>query len=313
MDGKAGMRPGVDVELGELLALRLRAAELDGRSARRSADLRSGLRHSPFRGRGMDYAESRPYAAGDDVRHIDWRVTARSGRMHTKLYQAERERVTAVLLDRSSAMDFGTRGCFKRVQAARLAALLAWHALSEGDRLAGASYGGNAGIVPAAGGRGGVLHLLGALVRWSADAGDSPPVAGGTLPNALDRLGRLLRPGAHVLLLLDHRSVDGDVVHALCRLRRHHDVAAALLVDPIELRAPEPARYPAVWRGLRSVLDLDSREARLRWEAHFTESIARAREGLRRAGVRARCVRTDEDPVAALRAVLLGLPERAAA
>lgn len=302
-------RPGVDVGLDELLALRLRAGELAARFARRSADRQSGIRHSPFRGRGMDYAESRPYAAGDDVRHIDWRVTARSGRVHTKLYQAERERVTAVLLDRSPAMDFGTRGCFKRVQAARVAALLAWHAVAEGDRLAGACNGLAGAVVPATGGRRGVLELLGALVRWSRPDGAAPS----SLTASLDRLDRLLRPGSHLLLLLDHRSVDPDVVRTVGRLRRHHDVAAALVVDPIELQAPPPGRYPAAYRGAEAVFDLGASVARRRWEGHFADSIGLAKDGLRRAGVRARCVRTDEDPVAALRAVLLGLPEVAAA
>ncbi|HRN60532.1 MAG TPA: DUF58 domain-containing protein, partial [Chiayiivirga sp.] len=96
---------------------------------RRSADLFSGGHQSPFRGRGMEYAESRPYAPGDDVRHIDWRVTARSGRTHTKLFQPERERITAVVYDRSAAMAFGTRTCFKSVQARRLAALMLWHSM----------------------------------------------------------------------------------------------------------------------------------------------------------------------------------------
>ncbi len=312
MDRMNVARPGVDVALDELVALRLRADELRTRVGRRSAERTSGMRHSPFRGRGMDYAESRPYSAGDDVRHIDWRVTARSGQVHTKLFQAERERVTAIALDRSPPMDFGTRGCFKRVQAARMAALLAWHARAEGDRLAAASFGAGAAVLPPTGGRRGVFELLGALARWSSpctpSAGAAPSFAA-----TIDRLGRLLRPGSHVLLLVDHRSIDPEAVRGLGRLRAHHDVAAALIVDPIELRALPDGRYPAIHRGMRALLSIDGDAARRGWEAHFAASIARAREGLRRAGVRARCVRTDEDPVDALRAVLAGLPEPAAA
>ena len=82
--------PGVQVDLRELVGLRAQVARLARLAQRRSADALSGAQQSPFRGRGMEYAESRLYAAGDDVRHIDWRVTARTGRPHTKLFQPAR-------------------------------------------------------------------------------------------------------------------------------------------------------------------------------------------------------------------------------
>ncbi|RBD43718.1 DUF58 domain-containing protein, partial [Xanthomonas oryzae pv. oryzae] len=78
------------------------------------------------RGRGMEYAESREYVAGDDARHIDWRVTARTGRAHTKLFQAERERLSLIVADTSPALFFGTRVRYKSVQAARAGAVAAW-------------------------------------------------------------------------------------------------------------------------------------------------------------------------------------------
>lgn len=298
---------GIDVDLAELLALRLRARELRAGVHRRSADSDAGPRHSPFRGRGMDYAESRLYAAGDDVRHIDWRVTARSGRTHTKLYQTERDRITAVVVDTSPAMDFGTRGCFKRVQAARLAALLAWYAESDGDRLCAAASGPRSRLVPPAGARRGVLRVLAALVESARDQADNTPQV---LADTLDRIGRVLRPGSHVLLLVDHRSLDEAALRALGRLRMHHDLIAAILVDPIELAPPPPARYPVATAGVRAMLGLDSPAARRAWQAHFESALRGAHEGLRRSGVRARTVRTDEDPVAALRALLRGVPER---
>ena len=88
-----------------------------------------------MRGRGMEYAESREYVAGDDARHIDWRLTARTGRAHTKLYQAERERLTLLVADTDPVLYFGTRVRFKSVQAARVGAVAAWLAQRQGDRL----------------------------------------------------------------------------------------------------------------------------------------------------------------------------------
>src|SRR5690606_30309855 len=84
----------------------------------------------------MEYAESREYAPGDEVRHIDWRVTARSGRPHTKMFQAERERLTLVVADTAPALYFGTRVRFKSVQAARAAAMATWVGVRDGGRAA---------------------------------------------------------------------------------------------------------------------------------------------------------------------------------
>ena len=179
----------------ELLSLRARAGELASGARRRSADRDAGTRHSPFRGRGMDYAESRAYAAGDDVRHIDWRVTARSGELHTKLFAPERERTSAVVVDTAAAMGFGTRACYKTVAAARLAALFVWAAVAQGDRICAASFGRHGGLIPSLAGRRGALRALDAICRWSSQAiADTPSET--TLSVTLDSLARGLNSGA---------------------------------------------------------------------------------------------------------------------
>src|SRR5690606_33957533 len=126
--------PGITPTLAELVALR--AAAQGRRPPRRGRHGVSGQAPSPLRGRGMEYAESREYAIGDDARHIDWRLTARSGKPHTKLFQAERERLTLLVADTAPALYFGTRVRFKSVQAARAGAVAAWAAVRDGDRVA---------------------------------------------------------------------------------------------------------------------------------------------------------------------------------
>ncbi|HFJ9746576.1 TPA: DUF58 domain-containing protein, partial [Stenotrophomonas maltophilia] len=155
-----GLRP----HLSELVALRRLAQRPP--PPRRGRAGNAGQAPSPLRGRGMEYAESREYVAGDDARHIDWRVTARTGRAHTKLFQAERERVSLIVADTSPALYFGTRVRFKSVQAARAGAVAAWSAQRRGDRV-GALRGSDreAPIAPAGGPRG-VLRVLDALTRW---------------------------------------------------------------------------------------------------------------------------------------------------
>lgn len=293
---------GVFADLPELVALRPRAAQLGRVERHRSADLLSGPHASPFRGRGMEYAESRPYAAGDDVRHIDWRVTARTGRTHTKLFQPERERITAVVYDASPSMAFGTRVCFKSVLAARLAALMTWAALAEGDRLAATVCGRPREVVAPLSARRGALRSLDALVRWQKPSTSSAAAA--SLAEALDALQRALRPGSHVLLLIDPRSLDAAAERSLARMHTHHDVAACVLADVLEVAPPAPARYAIAHDGRRSLLSLDDAEVRRGWTEHFERQHDEVLNRLRRAGVRARLTLTHEDPLHALRELL---------
>ena len=296
--------------LAELVALRARAAELAAGARRRSADRAAGQRHSPFRGRGMDYAESRAYAAGDDVRHVDWRLTARTGDLHTKLFAAERERTSAVVLDTSSSLHFGTRVCFKSVLAARLAALFTWFAQGEGDRVCAVGFGPRSGQLPAAGTQRGALRVLQAVCDWSrpapADAAAQP------LSAAVDRLARTLRAGAHVLLLVDAASIDDEALRALLRLRRHHDLIAAVLVDPLERERLPAGRYRVATASGDAVLEV-LRGAKPGWQRALRQRQDDVLDQLRRAGVGARLISTREDPVAALRDLLRGAPPREAA
>src|SRR5690606_22180209 len=119
--GATGVTDGIIPTLAELVALRALAG--GRRNARLGRHGISGQSLSPLRGRGMEYAESREYIAGDDARHIDWRVTARTGRAHTKVYQAERERLSLIVADTAPSLYFGTRVRFKSVQAARAGAI----------------------------------------------------------------------------------------------------------------------------------------------------------------------------------------------
>ena len=121
-------QPGIRVSLGELIEMRHRVGEVQlfSTPARRSPLI--GLHHSKLRGRGVDFDQVRAYQAGDDVRTIDWRVTARTQEPHTKLFHEERERPVFVVIEQSSRLFFGSQLCLKSVLAARAAALFGWAA-----------------------------------------------------------------------------------------------------------------------------------------------------------------------------------------
>jgi uncharacterized protein (DUF58 family) len=277
---------GIAPTLAELVGLRgLVQRRAPGRRGRFGP---SGQALSPLRGRGMEYAESREYAYGDDARHMDWRLTARSGRPHTKLFQVERERLTLVVADTAPALYFGTRVRFKSVQAARAGALAAWTAVRDGDRIA-ALRGStrDAPIAPAAGPRG-ALRVLDALARWYALAQDDD--AG--LELALDHARRLLRPGSRVVVLADPASVAALPVQRWAGLSAHNEVIVLLLADPLELGPPREL-LPFRAGDRRIELDLAAAAPRQRWRDAFTGPVEAALSTLPARGVRAQVLTSD--------------------
>ncbi|HEY0178962.1 MAG TPA: DUF58 domain-containing protein [Dokdonella sp.] len=272
------------VALDELLALAALAHGASLARSRRSAALRSGGTSSRWRGRGVDFRESRVYQPGDEIRHMDWRVTARTGKPHTKLFEEEREQGLLLALDLNPGMRFGTRVRFKSVQAARAAAVLAWMASAAGDRVGALGYGGGiAGEVKPAGGRRGVLRVLRALRDWdaAADASSREP-----LSRALMRTRRLLRPGMRLVLLSDGFSADAEAAELLPQLAARHEIALVLLRDALELQAPPPGRYALQLGPVRRVLDFSDAQLRAAWSERFAEPRERLRGLCRRLGVR---------------------------
>jgi len=301
------MNNAIQVQLDDLLAMRLRAARL-AQLAQRVAGSHAAVHASRFRGRGVDYAESRAYQPGDDIRQMDWRVTARTGRPHTKLFTEERERSVLVVLNCNPSMRFGTRLRFKSVQAARAAALLAWATALSGDRIGAIGYGPglNAEVKPGGGVRG-ALRCLRAFVEWDAitrGAKDSVP-----LSQALQRARRLAHPGTQVILFTDGFDYDEAAEPALTMLAEHCDVAAVILSDPLEHVAPPPARYALQGESGPVLIDFSAQQTRARWPAWFEEQRGGFLAMLKRRALNSTVLDTSAEPEAALRS-LLGLDAR---
>jgi len=277
-----GLRP----QLAELVALRRLAQRPP--PPRRGRVGNAGQAPSPLRGRGMEYAESREYVPGDDARHIDWRVTARTGRAHTKLFQAERERVSLIVADTSPALYFGTRVRFKSVQAARAGAVAAWSAQRRGDRIGALRGSDREPPIAPAGGPRGVLRVLDALTRWYAQ----PPADDLGLERALDHAGRVLRPGARMLVLADPQQAVRIAPARWSALAQHHDLSLLLLVDPLELQPPSaPLQFLAAQQ--RIGLDLRRSEVQEHWRAHFVEPLQAMRQQLAARRVDVQILSTD--------------------
>lgn len=286
------------VALEELIALRHAAPRLRPQPRARvpSAGVHAGRSH----GRGMDYAESRAYQPGDDARAIDWRVTARTGRAHTKLYREERERGLLLLVDTHPALRFGTRVRYKSVQVARAAALAAWAALRQGDRVGALACGALRDAQPVRGGARGVLAVLGALARWDAQAA-APPLP---LSEGLARARELLRGDMRVLLLSDGQSCDAGAEEALRRLRKRAEMRALIVADALELAPPPRGRYAFAHAGGRATLTLEDAAARAAFAQQLGAGQRRLAAACAAAAVPWQRIDTAADPLPALCALL---------
>ncbi|MBS0432371.1 MAG: DUF58 domain-containing protein [Proteobacteria bacterium] len=287
------------VGIAELVSLRRHALRARAGSARTQVPL-AGTHASPLRGRGMDYAESRVYQPGDDARAIDWRRTARSGHLHTKLFREERERSLLLLVDTHASMRFGTRTRFKSVQAARAAALAAWSAARSGDRIGAMAFGSLRDAVTPHGGVRGVLGALGAIARWDAQ----PGAASEPLSAALARARRLAHPGSRVLLLTDGACTDDETRVALIRLARRTETRVLIVADALELNPPPPGSYAFETLRGRIGMDLLSAAARLRFRDALSHGQRALIEACDASGTGWRRISGSDDPLSAVAALL---------
>jgi uncharacterized protein (DUF58 family) len=262
---------GATVSVDDLIALR--GVKLPLRTAKYSANAPfSGNRLSRLRGRGVDFAEVRLYQPGDDVRSIDWRVTARKAKPHTKVYREERERPTLVVVDQSRAMFFGSRVRMKSVAAAECAALLAWHAVDGGDRVGGLVYDddGEHPFKPLRSARAVVrlLNRIGISNNALVDIAARPRVSR-RLPNVLTHLVRVARNGHRIYLISDFDGFDADDEQQLHRLARHNSLVLIHVSDPLEHELPPPDRYAVTDGTTRSVLSTADAKARQKYQDDF--------------------------------------------
>lgn len=199
-----------------------------------------GTNRSVYRGRGMEFDEARIYQPGDDARAIDWRVTARTGKMHTKLFHEERERPELILADLRASMHFGTRVQFKSVLAATIAAELAWVGIDGGDRVGGFILLPN-GVrsFPATRNISAMLRLLKALSEGTRPE-DEPAGEAEELPlhSAVDRLRQVARPGTLVFIVSDFADFDERTERAIKRLSLHAHVTNVLVYDQLDAMLP---------------------------------------------------------------------------
>ena len=237
--------PATRLDLQQLISLQRQVTQLNVRRKHIRAPL-SGAHLSRLRGRGMEVDEVRVYQPGDEVSSIDWKVTARKGTTHTKIFREERERPVLICIDYRKAMFFATQGALKAIIATQAAALLAWHGIAHGDRLGGWLFSDDEHqeIKPARG-RKGVLKFLHACCHAKAWQQRTVDMTSKTsLEETTQRLRSVSKTGSLIYIFSDFRGLNDASIANLAYLARHNDVVLISIHDPIEMQFPDSGRYP---------------------------------------------------------------------
>lgn len=239
----------------------------------------SGGYRSTFRGQGLEFSEVRAYQPGDDVRRIDWNVTARTGQPFIKSYAEERELSIELVVDTSRAMDFGTRLRTKREAAAQFSALISFVALRNQDRVGLLLFGDEPGLHLRS--RKGSSHVL-RIVREVLAA--PPSDGGGGLAVALEHTERTLRRRSVVFVVGDFTGPN-TWVEPMRRLAIRHDVIAVRITDPLERELPRAGlvEFEEIGSGRRVEIDTDSKRVRDAWRTRAEERRRRIDADLARA------------------------------
>lgn len=240
----------IRVSISHLVRLQGPAAGLSLRPGRVQTN-EQGPHLSIFKGRGMEFAESRPYQAGDDIRQLDWRVMARTGKPHTKLFREERERPVLFWIDLGHNQFFATRGAYKAVRAAEITALLSWAAYHQGNRIGGIIAANHPPMMhKPMRGKPALLRFLGNLAQHPAWQEQHTAQGAQGFEPGLASLRRMAHPGSLVVLVSDfHHLEERDLKH-IEDLHRHSEILLNFVYDPFEMKLPPSSSIP-VTDGLK--------------------------------------------------------------
>lgn len=280
VDARQTFPTGAYARLEDLLSTRHSAGKLNLKLARPSKALMNGPIKTRYKGRGMEFEEVRAYQPGDDIRTIDWRVTARTQVAHTKLFQEEREKPVLLLVDQRCTMFFGSQRCFKSVYAAHLAAMLGWAAIQQNDRIGAFIFGDNQqkDIRPKRS-KHTQLSIIHELIAFNRRLTSPIPGPQHTrLSDLLTDARRVVKPGTKVFILSDFADFNEECEKPLYLLGQHNDVILFHIYDPLEQSWPKAAQL--VISNGQQRLDIDG--GNKRFQNHFQTLVKKHRDELRR-------------------------------
>jgi uncharacterized protein (DUF58 family) len=255
----------------------------------------AGDTRSVYRGSGLDFEESRPYQAGDDLRYMNWRLTARSGEPYMKIFREERRPSTFIMVDRRSAMRFGTRQRLKVTQAVCAASLIAFLAMQRGAMVGGVLLQPELKWFKEQGGETSTFDFI------HTAAAPCPPETATQAEPALGQVLKLtqaqLTPGTSVALISDFFDLEQSDLPVLLQLAIEHQVEAVQITDPAELSLPDAGNLQIEAMGGDSLLAVDSSDNTVRraYNGAAEEHYAKHKRIFSAAGIPMRQISTDAD------------------
>ncbi|MCM5664114.1 DUF58 domain-containing protein [Galbibacter mesophilus] len=200
----------------------------------------AGKHASKLRGRGLDFEEVRNYVKGDDIRNIDWKVTARTQKTHTRVYTEEKEKPVLIVVDQSYSMFFGSVNKTKSTVAAELAAIAAFRVFKEGDRVGGLVFSDDSyDVIAPKRSRKNIIHILEKIVDRNHQLKDAKPTNfDDTLKKIIQRVFNIVTHDYLVVIISDFVRYDASVIRAIAGISRHNDVVLAKVFDPMEREIP---------------------------------------------------------------------------
>lgn len=245
-----------------------------------------GKHASKLRGRGLDFEEVRNYVPGDDIRNIDWKVTARTQKTHSRVFSEEKEKPTLIVVDQSKSMFFGSKNKTKSVVAAELAALAAFKVLKEGDRVGGIVFADKGiDIIYPKRDRKNILRFLEKIVTRNRELMDSEPVEFDTaLAETLTKIKNIVTHDFLVVLISDFHRYRPEVVKFITRISQHNDVILAKVHDPMEQVIPKK-KFIAGSSGKQVPIDGENKKLRKDFKTEFDGQFERFKEEMKKHGI----------------------------
>ncbi|SFM66469.1 DUF58 domain-containing protein [Halopseudomonas yangmingensis] len=265
------------LNLEQLLQIRQHCQHVHLQSRSRRSGQLTGRQYSRLRGRGVDFDQVRPYLPGDDIRTIDWRVTARSHRVHTKVFNEERERPVFIICEQSSRLLLSSTGLMKSTVAAEACALLAWNALLDNDRIGGMIFApGECHEIRPRRSRQALLQLLSRLLEANQKLAPATLNDAAIEPvNLALRHGReVVRPGSLVHLVCDHAAIEQLQANLLIPLAAHNDLILLPVHDPLEAELPTAGELAFCDNQQRLLLNSQDATLRDAWRKQFQQRQA---------------------------------------
>lgn len=242
-----------------------------------------GKHASKLRGRGLDFEEVRNYVAGDDIRNIDWKVTARTQKTHTRVYSEEKEKPALIIVDQSKSMFFGSQKKTKSVVAAEIAALTAFKVLKEGDRVGGVVFADKGiDIIYPKRDRKNILRFLEKIVTRNRELIDSEPIEfDKALNTVLSKVKNIITHDFLIVIISDFHRYNPDIIKFISRLSVHNDVILTKVYDPMEKMIPESIII-AGDKKHQLLLDGEEKKLRDRFKNAFTDDFEKFKEQMKK-------------------------------